>query len=544
MDIDQTIATYPHTLPPFPQQIEALRRSLSKRRFALLMDQGTGKTKVIIDTCGMLFLRKQLDALLVVAPNDVHAQWVDEQIPEHLPKSIQRRCAVWRSSNARAFRECWELIKKPLPNRLIVLSMNHEAFSTAPGTKIAKAFLKQYRALLAIDESDLAIKTPNASRTKALVHYVGPFAHMRRILTGTPAADPFELYSQFKFLDDRILYYDSMLAFKHRYALWDKNTVLGPPSKGDGVRRLQTFETLVEYQNLDELNARTAPFIYRVRKEDCMNLPPKLYSKRRTHLSKAQKAIYDELKETGIALIKEQEANEKFQPLDLDKLADLEEDDLLMRMQDPQYKTTAALKITLLLRLHQIVGGFLTDDAGTVSAIDGDIANTPRIKDTLALIDNAMKGQAKCIVWCVYRAEIAALHTLFNAKYSKAQTPIKGVTMYGGMTPKAKTAAIADFKDPKSNVRITFAHQRSVGTGQNFQVATTCIYYSCNASSRDRIQSEDRAHRIGQKGTVNIYDLDAPEVPIDQTLRSIREKKQSFNSMVMGWGSTKLESMI
>ena len=102
--IDQILSSHPHRLPPYRQQHEALRRSIKRRVFALFMDQGTGKTKVIIDTAAILFDRNIIEALCVVAPMDVHVQWVEEQLPLHLPSHIRARCAVWRAASVRASR--------------------------------------------------------------------------------------------------------------------------------------------------------------------------------------------------------------------------------------------------------------------------------------------------------------------------------------------------------------------------------------------------------------------------------------------------------
>lgn len=542
MDIDQVLDCHPFTLPPFPHQREALRRSCMKWFFAYFMDQGTGKTKVVIDNCAILFMRKVIDALLIVAPNDVHAQWVDEQIPLHMPRQIQLRTAIWRASSKRSQRECAELITRPLPGRLSVLSMNHDAFATAKGRAMALKFLRKYKVFLALDESDLCIKTPKALRTRCLVNTVSPLCKVRRIMTGTPAANPFELYSQFKFLDERIIGFDSLLTFKHRYALWTKEFAQFK-NKHTGQMQLREYEQLQEYQNLDELYSRIDPYVFRIRKEDCLGLPPKLYATRQTHLSKAQRDIYNEIRENGLVMIARREVTEGrvSPPLVVERIDELTEDELLIRMQEAGERTTAALKITLVLRLQQIIGGFLTDDNRTVRAIDGN-RPCPRMEQTMALIRGALRGSAKVIVWAIFKAELKLLQALCDIEWR--DEGIKAVSIHGDVKGKAREQALSDFKDVKSNRRILIAHPRSVGTGFNFTVAQTAIYYSCGASSRDRIQSEDRIHRIGQKGTVSIYDVTCPEVPIDERLRTLRQTKQDFNTAVMSWTAKQMEVMV
>jgi hypothetical protein len=538
MDLRQALAHYQHRLPPFPQQVEALELSITKLYFALFMEQGTGKTKVIIDTAAIHYTCGIIKALLIIAPIDVHEQWIIEQIPEHMPAHITVRARVWRSSNTKSFRECWELVKKPLPDVLTVLSMNHESMATAKGKHLAKSFLKAYPSLLAVDESDLAISTPKAARTKALVHWVGPHAKVRRILTGTPAEDPFELYSPFNFLHPDIHGFDDFLIFKHRYASWIQNTITGKPGR-DGKRRLIEFESFVAYQNLEELYARLAPYIYRKRKIDCLNLPPKVYGMRTVPLSKAQRDVYQELKENGLLMLAQAEAG-NIKPVEVQPLADMHEEELLSRMTNKAFRTTTAIKLTLLLRLQQCVGGFITDDEGTVRAIDGEETNS-RMDATMNLIRGALQGPAKIIVWARFRAEMAMLKNL-----CKTQFPlVESEAIYGGTHSKtARAATIARFKDPKSKLIILISHEESLGVGMNFAVARDEIFYSSGASGRKRIQAEDRCHRIGQTGTVNIWDMDAVEVPIDARMREFRTGKLEFNSTVMGWTAKQMQEVI
>ena len=84
MELDQ----YTPVLPYFAHQREALRRGGNKRSFAFLMDPGLGKTKVTLDNAFWLYRRGVINGLLIHAPNDVDAQWVEEQVPRHRPPDI------------------------------------------------------------------------------------------------------------------------------------------------------------------------------------------------------------------------------------------------------------------------------------------------------------------------------------------------------------------------------------------------------------------------------------------------------------------------
>jgi len=521
------------TLPPFAHQWEALERGGNKYAYAYLMDPGTGKTKVTIDNAAWLYARRVIQALCVTGPGDVPEQWLSEQLPLHWPNPAILRTALWRASSVRARRECEELSTHPVAGTFPVLAINHEAFATAPGKAVVKAFLTRYPAMFVLDESD-AFKTPKAQRTRA-VRDLAPLAVVRRILTGTVADTPFDLFAQFAFLDERILGHRSFLAFKHHYGVFSKEFAKYKDPK-TGVLKLRPYESLQHYQRLEELYARIDKYSYRITKEQCTDLPPKLYSKILTHLSPSQRALYDQIKEQGVALMKRAEAGE---PIEVQDLALLGDEELLEALQAAPNRLTASIALVVMLRLQQCVGGFVTDDAGVVRAIDGDPIKTPRVEATIDKAVAIVKSGAKVIVWAQFRAELEALRKAIDlADGSLNRT---SVLVHGGVVGNARTDAFNAFKDPKSSVRTLIAHPRTAGVGMNFAVATNVIYYSNSYSYRSRKQSEDRVHRIGQTGTVNVYDLRSSDVPIDDNIANIQGTKKDVATAIMTWKSKELE---
>lgn len=521
----------PRTVP-FAHQWEALERGGNKYFFALLMDPGTGKTKIIIDNCAWLYTRGVINALLVTAPSDVPTQWVKEQFPLHWSRGALRT-AIWHADSERAKRECRELSTKPTRGRFHVLAMNHEAFRTATGRACAKAFLRAHKCMFVLDESD-AFMTPKALQTRG-VRALAPLAVVRRIATGTPADRPFELYSQFAFLDERILGLDSFLAFKHHYGIFTKEFVRYV-DKATGEKKLREYESLQMYQRLEELYARIDKYSYRKTKEECTDLPPKLYSLLPTHLTPTQRRLYDSIKEQGLALMRKAEAGEPVEIADLSLLGDAE---LLEALQGKGNRMTAALALVVMLRLQQCVGGFATDDAGVVHALCGaDPLANPRIEAALLKAQSIVRAGGKFIIWAQFRAELEALY----AAWQKLEPRWGAVLVHGGVTGAARTKAFDAFKLKSPSVSGLIAHPKTAGVGQNFQIAHSVLYYSDGYSYRVRKQSEDRVHRIGQTGTVNIYDLRAMDAPIEAHIASIRAQKQDLATHVMTWRSTDLEA--
>jgi hypothetical protein len=513
--------------PPFPHQWDALRKGGNKFSFALLMEAGTAKTRIIIDNTAWLYRRGVVGALLIAAPNDVAEQWVEEQIPLYLPADIPLRAVVWNPRSARTERLARELASKPLPQRLHVLAMNHEAFSFKRSRAIARAFLKAHKTFFVLDESH-EFRIPKSLRTRA-VRDLGPLAVVRRILTGTPFEQPFDLYAQFAFLDERILGFTSFLAFKHHYGVFTKEHVqmaVFDRRTGGKVKKLVEYETLQEYQRLEELYARIEPFCYRKKLSECSNLPEKLHCIVPTHLSEAQAALYQEIKDTGMAMLQAAEAG---QPIALQDLALLDEEELLDLIQSKPNKVSAVIKLVVNLRLQQCLGGFITDDAKTVRCTEGDAGDIPRMQATLGYVQQCLAGEGKVIIWAQFRPELAALATVLE----RAQIP--ALLIHGGVTGARRAEVIEQFKNPMDEHRVLVAHPHTMGTGQNLQVARTLVYYSNGWRWIKREQSERRAHRLGQMGTVRIADLQAHDAPLDKKLLENFAAKGELVNTLMSW---------
>ena len=87
-------AFVPHT-KSFEHQSECLARSYNKRAFAYVIDPGLGKSKIVLDNTTILWDGGFITGLLILSYNDVHAQWIEEQIPAHWPPRIKLRTFIW-----------------------------------------------------------------------------------------------------------------------------------------------------------------------------------------------------------------------------------------------------------------------------------------------------------------------------------------------------------------------------------------------------------------------------------------------------------------
>lgn len=467
---------------PFEHQWEALLRSVDEKYFAYLMEMGTGKTKVLIDNVVQLFRDGKILGLILVAPNGVHRQFVREQLPTHCPDDIPLDTFIYQSGGPKAFQVRKANFLKPNSAKLRVLSINVEALSHKSGVQYVMNFMKSFSAgpavkplMMAIDEST-RIKNIGSGRSKN-IRALGKFAEYRRILSGSPITRGIEdLYGQFLFLSPNVIGFNSYYTFRNRYC------ILQTTSTHNGA----DYQSIVGYQNVDELKKRIAPWSYRVKKEECLDLPPKMYVKREVPVSDQQKELYRQLRRELM--------------LELDGLT--------------LTATVAAAKIT---KLQQILCGHIRFTAEDVLKILPDV---PRIEVTRELIEEA---QGQIIIWARFTPDIDRLCKEFEGY---------GVSRYDGKVDNEGRQRSIDLFRSGQN-RIFVGQPASAGLGLNLVGPETVIYYSNSFDAEHRWQSEDRNHRAGAEGKhVTYYDLIVPN-SIDTYILKVLSRKQDIASMTI-----------
>ena len=462
---------------PYDHQREAFAASAERANFALLMDMGTGKTKVDIDSMGLCFEKGIIDFAIIVAPKGVIRNWVPE-IAAHLPERIEREIVLWRPSLSKAHRkELMDLYENT--GKMKFLLMNIEAFSTKKGVDVAEFFVKKFKVFMTVDEST-TIKNRQAKRTKAVCS-VGRGATMRRILTGSPVTkSPMDLYSQMEFLSPDILGFKSYYAFQGRYAVVQRRS-MGSHS----------FNQILGFQRLEELTETLDEHSFRVRKEDCLDLPDKVYMRREVELTTEQSEAYVQMKNLALA-----------------------------RLDSGDLATTQNV-LTQIMRLQQICLGSLTDDDGTVHPLKSN-------RQT-ALLDICDEIQGKAIIWATWTQDIRSIAEALRDRFG-----VEAVATLHGETPDSDRQQIVEtFQDRQSELRFIVGHPKTGGYGLTLTAANTVIYYSNSYDLELRLQSEDRAHRIGQENKVTYIDLISPKT-IDEKIVDALRNKIKIADLVLG----------
>ena len=467
---------YKFKTKPYAHQMTALEKSWNRETYAYFMEMGTGKTKVLIDNLAMLYDKGKVNGALIIAPKGVVGTWYSNELPTHLPDHIENVTVLWQPNINKKQQEKLETLYE-VETALHILIMNVEAFSTEKGKLFAKKFLSCHETLMAIDEST-TIKNPSAKRTKNILS-LGVEAKYRRIMTGSPVTkNPLDLFSQCYFLSKWLLDFESYYAFRNRYAEMKTMHAHG-----------RSIQVVDKFRHLGELSDLLKGFSYRVLKEDCLDLPDKIFIKRQIQLTPDQFKLYEQMKKQALAILEGKVSSTKN-------------------------------SLTQLMRLQQITCGHFTDDNGATQSIDNN-----RISELMAVLEDV---EGKAIIWAHYQYDINKIIEAIHKEYGP-----ESFVDYYGLTPKEERQDnIKRFQDdPKC--RFFIGTPSTGGYGITLTAANTVIYYSNGYDLEKRLQSEDRAHRMGQKKPVTYVDINAEDTVDEKIVKALR-KKINIASEVLG----------
>jgi SNF2 family DNA or RNA helicase len=298
-------------------------------------------------------------------------------------------------------------------------------------------------------------------------------------MTGSPVTkNPLDVYSQMEFLSKDILR-QNYWAFRSRYAVLVRRNF--------GARATQL---VVGFQRLPELNTIIDQHSYRVLKEDCLDLPEKIYTKRYISLTSEQVQAYEEMRRFNVTSM--------------------------------EGKTMTSLStLSALIRLHQISCGHMTFDDGETKEIKSN-----RMNELLSILEET---DGKVIIWANYRFDIQNIQKTLSDKFGSETV----ATYYGDTKDKDRQDIVDRFQDKNSKLKYFVGNPSTGGYGLTLTAANTVVYYSNTYDLEKRMQSEDRAHRIGQNDKVLYIDMIAEGTIDEKIVHSLRDKID-IASAVMG----------
>lgn len=481
---------FPFKTAPMTHQKRCLALMKDLASFAVFMDQGTGKTKTVLDDIAYNFTQDRIDAAIILAPNSVKTNWVDffepDAVDQHLPNVGNVLKGVWLSDGDAKWRKAWKEFEAALPaaaghRRLVIVAVNYEALLMGRVFDFLENFVKAFRTAIVADEST-RIKKPKAKRTK-LAKKLREECPVARIMTGTPVVKrPLDAYSQLEFLDPDILGHGSFYAFRNHIA------VLG------GFEGKQVL--FYKKEAVEELKFKMSSNSYRVTKEECLDLPPKIMQKRFIDMTKEQAKLYQDMREKCLA-------------------------------ECAGHVVGAPIVLTQMLRLQQITSGFwpIIKDGETIGyePIMPPEKN-PKLAETLGIIDEA--GDRKFVIWSRFDAEIDAILALL------AKQGLNVVPYHGRIKSSERLKNKIAFQQDES-INGLVGNQAAGGIGLDFYKGQTIVYLSNTPDTEQRVQSEDRTHRIGTTAPPTYYDL-LVRGTVDMRIMSIIRGDLKLSHQIMG----------
>jgi SNF2 family DNA or RNA helicase len=439
------VAKYKFKTKPYTHQIEALKVLLRNRGGALFMEMGTGKSKVCIDWVAAEAVRLDERApgvrCLITCPLSVVGVWPKE-IAKHDPFAdndymgaeyrIVNYDKVWRPH---VYDELVEwLCEVPPEKRLIIADESHK------------------------------IKTHSSRRSKAM-HRLGHYTEKKVIASGTPVTNKntLDLFSQFKFLRESIFgtHFDH---FKQKVAVFKWNSPV-----------------IHRFKNKRWVRKKTKHLVYRIKKDECLDLPPRTHEIIPVFLEPQARRVYDQLAEQAIT-----------------EWAGME--------------VEAPHVLTRMMRLSQITGGWLKGDEGYRK-----ISNV-KIEKLKELLDDFQDNERqKLVIYARFKKE------LIDIRKAVKETNHYYVLTIRGKNRKRRERIYEAFE--AIDLPTVLVVQLATGSeGRNeLVVAREAVFFSHDQSMVHFHQALDRLHRPGQLHKVTYYHLLADLTQDPLILLGLRE---------------------
>lgn len=528
-------SAYAMKTTPLRRQALAFLRYKDQPFFALFWTMGRGKTKVAIDLATYWYRKGRIDRVLIVAPNLVHQQWVNEELPKHCGEEYAAY-AFSPSRLRKAINEQYAFFTKleTAARRLAFMSIHIDVFSRNSADDVIKRFVVPQRTAIIIDEAT-RIKNPSSARTKNLLNLRKAVQGPVGIMTGTALSKrPSDVWSLMYCIDPGILSM-SYSRFQLRHTVMMQRQVqmrsgrnvpittiidartwnicrgalsrynyyaLNQDAKvsvaytisqelglhPEDVRYIAAHKDYAPYKYIPQLKKQLGEFVDFVDDSET-DLPPKVYQVVKLPPSPEQKDVLKQLTKYAIS----------------------EYGGQVLTVQN---------KATLGIRVLQVCGGsfpYATENGEM--RIQRLESGSPKL--TWLLGDLEELGEAKFMVFAAFRAELEMIYEALKEQYN--------VALIYGSTPKPDRDAYID-QLKRGELQGIVCNASIVGYGLNLQNVTTQYWYSRSYNTEDRLQAEDRSHRLGIVESPVYKDI-LIDVPFEQAVYDNNKAGKDLNAL-------------
>lgn len=447
-----------------PHQLAATEKLMPSRIGALFMEMGTGKTRTAIE---MIARRKERISKVVWFCPVSLKETIQHEIMKHTDTPPDQIHAFNQKTNERNIPSVfWYVvgIESMSASRRVILTVNA---------------IVDENTMVIVDESSY-IKGHASARTSWITR-VSEKARYRLILTGTPLSQGVvDLFSQMRFLSPKILGYRSFYSFAANHLEYS--------DKYPGL--------IVRSHNTAYLAAKIKPYVFQVTKQECLDLPDKLYDSQYFSMSYEQRAAYEEAKEK-----------------------------ILMEVEDDEFDSFTIFRLFTVLQ--QIVCGFWNEIDLKTKEEDFHEFRHDRVEMLMEIIKRVPENE-KIIIWAKYQYDIDHIYKELTGAFGEGCAAL----FYGAINEKRRADQVVKFRN---GARFFLATQSCGGHGLTLNEAHHVIFYNNGFKYSERQQAEDRCHRIGQAYPVTYIDiicLDSIDERIENALATKGDIVESFKDEI------------
>jgi len=446
--------------------------------YALFLDLGTGKTRTMLEILRHHYNReKKVVKTVIVAPLIALSNWKNEfskftKIPPEkihiLEGSIKSKADQLRDLDG-------------------VILCNYDIFVKQ---EFSEAIIKWEPSILVLDESH-RVKDGSAKRTKNIIKVSLSMGNKkyRYLMTGSPVTNSqMDIWSQFYILDHGETFGSSFFGFRACYFI-NKNSFM------TGAKKFPNWQPKAGVDA--EINRRIKSKASIVKKEECLDLPELVRVEVEVPLSPMQRKLYEEMKKDYITFVNDKAA-------------------------------VASIALTKLIRMMQILTGFLKVDDGTIQRFDN-----PRSRILAELLSDVGKS-SRTIVWCVQHEDYATVRKVCK------DAGIRAVEAHGLIEQKQRDINLELFrKDPE--VRVLIGSPSAIGIAINLVESDLSIWYSRNFSLEQDEQASGRNHRSGSEIHSKVTRIDlVARGTLDEVILSALKDKKNMASNILQMDISKL----
>lgn len=468
---------------PMPHQIEGFNYAIAKPKLLIADMPGLGKSKTAIDAAVWRKSRNLISKCLIVCcVNSTKYNWqkeiqihsdeksviFDQSTAEKKLKAIQE----WKYSD-----ELFGIIniesirpKELDKNKVFRCISGYISPANLPMNPLLEA-LNQIADMVIVDEIHKC-KTPNSKQGIALRQLTPAY---RLGLSGTPMTNKADdLWNIMRWLN---CYNDGFWTFRKEFCImggYEDKEIAG-------------------YKDLDRLHKILDSCMLRRKKDEVLDLPPKLFHSEYIELSKKEKKRYREAREGIIKKI-------------TDNTGRIE-------------AVTSQNALTTILKLREVTDGLDIDTGLPVE--EEDNSKLLRVKEMLN--EEIIPNGKKALIFTCWET-IADM-------YRKHLQDLQPAYIVGKVSPADRQKEVERFQnDP--NCKVAIGTIGAMGTGLTLTAASYVIFVDKDWNDTENEQAEDRAYRIGTEDSVVIISMIAKNTIDERVEDALAEKRALFSQIV------------